>query len=268
MPCRAIPIATPTMPDSASGVSITRSSPKSSRKPCETLKTPPRVPTSSPSRTIRSSAAISACSVSRIAVTRLTGLTVASSANTWRSTVAGSGSGASQAAVIAASTSVLTSSCRVCMRSSIPQALRDQVGGESVDRVPVLVLGDLLARPIRLVVVIGRVGVISVRLAFDQGRAVAGDRARTRLLHHAEAREHVAAVDDDAGHPVALGPGRDVAHGHLLVLAHADRVLVVLAHEQHGQVMDRGEVEPLVPVALARRPLAEPATRPRRPRCR
>ena len=42
-PCSAIPIATPTMPDSARGVSITRSSPNSSSQPSEIRNTPPRI---------------------------------------------------------------------------------------------------------------------------------------------------------------------------------------------------------------------------------
>src|SRR5689334_172826 len=44
----ARPIAVPTMPDSASGVSMTRLSPKSFWRPSVTRKTPPSLPTSSP----------------------------------------------------------------------------------------------------------------------------------------------------------------------------------------------------------------------------
>src|SRR5438093_9106049 len=64
IPCTAIPMATPTIEDSASGVSITRSSPNSSRNPAVTRKTPPRAPTSSPRTTTRSSAFISSHRVS------------------------------------------------------------------------------------------------------------------------------------------------------------------------------------------------------------
>src|SRR5438270_338937 len=63
-PCRAMPIATPTMPDSASGVSRTRSSPNSSRNPAVTRNTPPRAPTSSPRTSTRSSSCISSHRVS------------------------------------------------------------------------------------------------------------------------------------------------------------------------------------------------------------
>src|SRR6476620_11676492 len=52
-----MPTAKPMMPDSASGVSKHRSSPKSRVRPSVTRKTPPRAPTSSPKTTTFSSAA-------------------------------------------------------------------------------------------------------------------------------------------------------------------------------------------------------------------
>src|SRR6185437_9904388 len=57
----ARPTARPTMPDSASGVSKHRWSPKSRVSPSVMRKTPPRVPTSSPKTSTRSSS----CSASR-----------------------------------------------------------------------------------------------------------------------------------------------------------------------------------------------------------
>ena len=50
-PYIAMPIAAPMMPPSASGVSITRSGPNSSYRPAVARKTPPNLPTSSPSTT-------------------------------------------------------------------------------------------------------------------------------------------------------------------------------------------------------------------------
>src|SRR5450432_1917190 len=52
-------MAAPTIPDSASGVSMQRSAPNSSRNPTVTWKTPPKRPTSSPSTTTRGSRRIS-----------------------------------------------------------------------------------------------------------------------------------------------------------------------------------------------------------------
>ena len=57
-------IDTPTIIDSVSGVSITRSSPKASCRPAVARNTPPNLPTSSPSSTTRSSARIARCRAS------------------------------------------------------------------------------------------------------------------------------------------------------------------------------------------------------------
>src|SRR6266516_868886 len=57
-------MATPTIEDSASGVSMTRFSPNSSRNPAVARNTPPRAPTSSPRTNARSSAFMASHSVS------------------------------------------------------------------------------------------------------------------------------------------------------------------------------------------------------------
>ncbi len=54
----ASPIAVPMIADSASGVSMTRASPKSASSPSVIRKTPPSLPTSSPITTTFSSAAM------------------------------------------------------------------------------------------------------------------------------------------------------------------------------------------------------------------
>src|SRR3954465_8553601 len=59
-----MPIAAPMMPASASGVSMTRSGPNSSNRPFVARKTPPNLPTSSPSTTTRLSRRISRRSAS------------------------------------------------------------------------------------------------------------------------------------------------------------------------------------------------------------
>src|SRR5690349_7923434 len=58
-PYMAMPMAAPTIPASASGVSMTRSGPNSSMSPSVARKTPPNLPTSSPSTTTRGSRRIS-----------------------------------------------------------------------------------------------------------------------------------------------------------------------------------------------------------------
>ena len=59
IPSTAAPMAQPMMPDSASGVSITRCGPNSSMNPSVTLNAPPKTPMSSPITNTRSSARIS-----------------------------------------------------------------------------------------------------------------------------------------------------------------------------------------------------------------
>ncbi len=58
MPFIAMPTASPTMPDSASGVSKQRSSPNSAVSPSVIRKTPPSGPTSSPNMTTAGSSVI------------------------------------------------------------------------------------------------------------------------------------------------------------------------------------------------------------------
>src|SRR5215472_6165297 len=64
-PFSAAPIATPTIDDSASGVSSTRASPNLACRPSVARNTPPFRPTSSPSTHTRSSRSISSASASR-----------------------------------------------------------------------------------------------------------------------------------------------------------------------------------------------------------
>src|SRR5512134_2408308 len=59
-----MPTAVPTMPPSARGVSMTRSAPNSSCRPCVARNTPPNLPTSSPSTTTSGSRRISSRSAS------------------------------------------------------------------------------------------------------------------------------------------------------------------------------------------------------------
>src|SRR5438105_2800397 len=65
-PFRAAPMATPTMHDSARGVSRTRASPNLPWRPSVARKTPPFLPTSSPNTQTRSSRSISSSIASRM----------------------------------------------------------------------------------------------------------------------------------------------------------------------------------------------------------
>src|SRR5439155_22705838 len=63
----------------------------------------------------------------------------------------------------------------------------------------------------------------------------------------------------DALEAVAGRTDRHVFDAHLLCHRHADGVLVVLAEEHDGELVDAREVQRLVPVALTGRTLPEPA---------
>ena len=65
----------------------------------------------------------------------------------------------------------------------------------------------------------------------------------------------VLAVHDLARKAVGPCPVGHVLNSHLLDLGHRDGIAIVLAGENHRQLVDTGKVERLVKVAFARRPL-------------
>jgi hypothetical protein len=93
-------------------------------------------------------------------------------------------------------------------------------------------------------------------LELEQARALAPARPLGRPLHHPVHREHVVAVGDHAGHAVTGGAVGELLARVLLVARGGKAVLVVLDHEEHRQLPDRGQVQGLVEVALARGPVA------------
>ena len=74
-------------------------------------------------------------------------------------------------------------------------------------------------------------------------------------------RQRVGAVDDDAGDPVARGPVGHVGDVHGLSRGRELPVVVVLAHEQHREAHDGGQVQRLVKAALVGRAVAEEGDR-------
>src|SRR5918994_4275416 len=88
-PAAAMPTDTPPMASSARGVSITRSRPKRSSRPCVARNTPPLTPTSSPSTTTHSSSAMARASAMVTAPTRVTSGMVVSPAGRGRSALLG-----------------------------------------------------------------------------------------------------------------------------------------------------------------------------------
>ena len=133
----------------------------------------------------------------------------------------------------------------------------EEARAEAVDRVVARPLLDLGARAVAAVVVARGVGDEAVGLRLDQLRAVAAAQLLDAPAHLLVDGEDVVAVDGRGLDVVAAGALGDVADGHLLLAGLGDGVAVVLAEEDHGQLVDGGEVERLVKVALGGGALAE-----------
>ena len=114
-------------------------------------------------------------------------------------------------------------------------------------------------RAVGAVVVVGGVGEVAVGLALDQRRAVAPAGVAHRGVDRGVDVEGVVAVDDDAAEAVGVGAVGDVVDRRLRRHRHRDGVAVVLADEHHRELVDAGEVERLVEVALGGGALAEVA---------
>ena len=126
----------------------------------------------------------------------------------------------------------------------------EQLRAEDRQRVVGLALRELVLGAVLRLLVVGRVRGEPGHLRLDEGRAAAASRAVDGLAARRIAGEDVGAVHDDAGDPVAGRAHGDVLDRQLLLGRDADRVAVVLDDEHERQLVDRGEVERLVDVAL------------------
>src|SRR5947208_6524915 len=78
-----------------------------------------------------------------------------------------------------------------------------------------------------------------------------------RLAHGFVDAADVVALDTPRRNPVRLSPLADVGERLPVELAGIDRVHVVLAHEDHRQLLERGEVETFVERTLVHRAIPE-----------
>src|SRR5579884_4135510 len=262
-PAMQSPTAPPRIPASASGASTHRFSPKRSRSPAVARKTPPARPTSSPSTITVSSRASSTWSASFTASTRNFSAIPALAEVRGRDDIG-----------------VVEDELRVRLglgfgrRDPLPHRLEgvvlDLLGGRVVehaelaeiavvaaDALVALLLLDALEVDIGPRVVGRRVRSSPVRDRFDEGRSAAGagslDGLPRRLVH----REHVAAVDAHAGHPVPDGLVGERLRARLRLDRGRDRPLVVVAEEDQRRLHDSREIRALVERTFARRAVAE-----------
>src|SRR5919109_416572 len=255
-----MPIATPAMRHSSRGVSMTRSSPNSSRKPIVTLKTPPRAPTSSPSTTIRSSRLISSRSVSWRVCTKVFSVTSALRGAVGVDVTFGAlglGKGRLLCDADALGDLRFGSFAQLGYPSFVEDVDGPKVTLEHRDGILLPPLLDFLTRPVGAVVVVRRVGVEAIGAQLDERRPLSRPSAVRRLFRELEGLQDVVAVALRSGHVVAPGASID-APRDLLGLVHADRVLVVLTHEDDGKLVNPGEVQGTVPVPFRGPALTEP----------
>ena len=94
-------------------------------------------------------------------------------------------------------------------------------------------------------------------MGLDKGWAATGARPLVSFAPGRVAGEQVAAIDLHSREAVSRGAGRHRAATDLAIERNADRVPVVLAYEDDGQVVDAGEVHAFVDLALVGGSLAE-----------
>src|SRR6478736_2090649 len=274
-----MPTAVPTMPDSASGLSMTRSSPKSFCRPSVMRKTPPSLPTSSPmSRTLSSSSMalrrpmlrplasvifwvlISVGSFERLEVggeaVALGGDLVGHLAEDVAELVERLGVGQRLAALAEVVAQLLGLGVEVVEELLVDQAVAAQVDLEPLDRVLELPVLELVVEAVAGRIVGRGVRAHPVGVGLDERRAVALARPLQRGLRDGVRRQHVVAVDADAREAEAQRALVERDPG-LTLDRLGDGPLVVLAEEHDGGVVGGGEDEGLVDVALGRRTVAE-----------
>ena len=102
-----------------------------------------------------------------------------------------------------------------------------------------------------------RMAAIAVGLQLEEDRPLARLGPGQRLLGRAAHRQHVHAVDLDAGDAEALAALVELGLGRRALDAGAHRILVVLDHEDDRQLPQLRHVEALVDLALVGRAVAE-----------
>src|SRR5512141_1781313 len=248
-PFIAIPIAIPRIPPSFSGVSITRSGPNRRSNPSVARKTPPPRPTSSPRTQTDGSRIIS---VARASLTALISVT---------SAIASPLPGEQGVALLGEvpgnfRVDILEHAGQRNGRRALPRLDRPAHGllrslllggrvfeqappleehGESPDRVLPAPGRHLLFGPVDRRVVGGRVRPEAVCERLDQRPPFPCPGAVHRVPDHLADRQHVVAVDADAGKAVRRPLLRQRPGGRLVLHGMGNGVSVILAEKDHRQ---------------------------------
>src|SRR3954454_6257044 len=262
-PAMQSPTALPRIAASASGVSTQRFSPKRSRNPAVARKTPPARPTSSPITITVSSRASSTWKPSLIASTmKSSGIPALAQVRRRED--------------IRVVEHELGIRLRLCLGLGDAGAHRlerlrlDLLGGRVVEHTEAAEVGVVAADALVALLLLDAVEVdVGARVVgrgmrrgtvgdgLDERRPVTGASPRGRLASRLVHREHVAAVDAHARHPVADGLVGKSLGARLRLERRRDRPLVVVAEKNQRRLHDRREVGALVEGSLARRAVAE-----------
>ena len=273
----AIPMAVPTIPDSASGVSNTRASPNAAASPSVTRNTPPRAPTSSPKTTTvsivaqrvgqrpvqggghrhgrrRGAGVRVPCSASAvIARPRLVGQPwpvrppAPAAGCAARASARRRRTGTGRPGPVTGSAFIRCRRSPAAVSASASRA--DRAASSSSPRPSryclIRVTGSRASqawtspgRPVAGGVVGVGVGLDAVGDRLDEGRPAAGGRRLHGLADRRVHRGRIVAVHEHAGDPVADSLVGQGRGGGLLGQRDADRVAVVL-HEEHDRRVPR-----------------------------
>src|SRR5690554_150076 len=148
---------------------------------------------------------------------------------------------------------------RLLLGRVVPQVAALEEAAVARQRVAATPRLYLLARTVAGVVVGRGVAAVAVDDELDERRTDALAGALDGVAGHEVRGQHVHAVDEVPGHAVRLRLHGDVVGAGLLLEVDADGVAVVLAGEDDGRPLGPGEVHAGVPVALRRRAVAERA---------
>src|SRR4051795_3267413 len=262
-PAMQSPTALPRIAASASGVSTQRFSPKRSRNPAVARKTPPARPTSSPITITVSSRASSTWKPSLIASTmKSSGIPALAQVRRRKD--------------IRVVEYELGIRGRLCLglgdagAHRVERLVLDLLGGCVVEHTEAAEIGVVATDALVALLLLDAVEVdVGARVVgrgmrrgtvgdgLDARRPATGGRPPGRLASRLVHREHVAAVDAHARHPVADGLVGKSLGARLRLERRRDRPLVVVAEENQRRLHDRREVGALVEGALARRAVAE-----------
>src|ERR1035437_5967640 len=258
----------PVNPRSTIGVSRKRSGPYRSKRPVVVLKFPPRAPMPSPTTKIVESRAISSARPSRAAAVKDNSRTLVSSGSGWNLShslfgedVLDLGRPVRPGAVLAKLDGVvhrrLNLGVDLVEGGASRDAVVDQAQTQSLDRIATFPLLDVFTGSVTRVAHALGMGPGSVSVAFEQGWPVTGPGSAHCFAGDLPDRDDIVPVEAEAGHPVhrsALADDRVPSHARKWYFG---RELVVLAHENHRELPDRGQVESFVKRAVVRRAITK-----------